>query len=104
MFGCYRKGDANDPDTYTAAIAAVFSEYEPEVVRRATDPRTGIARVSKFLPNPAEVSAACDAIVASMKLEVRMAAMGWQWCGLKQVRVDDYEKKWESRWEKVEAA
>ena len=28
----YRKGDANDPETYTAAITAIMAEYEPEVI------------------------------------------------------------------------
>jgi hypothetical protein len=62
LFGCYRKGDANDPETYTAAIAAILTEYPPEVIRIATDPRTGIARKSKWMPNPAEMAEECDAI------------------------------------------
>lgn len=62
LFGCYRKGDANDPETYTAAIAAILTEYPPEVIRIATDPRTGIARKSKWMPNPAELAEECDLI------------------------------------------
>ena len=49
LFGCYRKGDANDPETYTAAITAILAEYEPEVIQRVTDPRTGIPRQLKFM-------------------------------------------------------
>jgi hypothetical protein len=60
LFGCYRKGDANDPETYTAAITAILAEYSPEVIQRVTDPRTGIARTNKWMPNPAEVAEACD--------------------------------------------
>lgn len=60
LFGCYRKGDANDPDTYTAAITAILAEYAPEVIQRATDPRTGLARKLKFLPTVAEVSEECE--------------------------------------------
>ena len=41
LFGCYRKGDANDPERYTAAITAIMAEYEPKVIQRVTDPRTG---------------------------------------------------------------
>lgn len=60
LFGCYRKGDANDPEVYTAAIAAILSEYPQEVVDYVTDPRTGLPRKLKFMPNPAEVSEACE--------------------------------------------
>lgn len=59
LFGCYRKGDANDPETYTAAITAILSEYSPEVIQHVTDPRTGLARKNNWLPTVAEVDAAC---------------------------------------------
>lgn len=60
MFGCYRKGDANDPVTYVAAIAAVLSEYPADVVQSVTDPRRGIPGKLKWPPNPAEIIDACD--------------------------------------------
>jgi hypothetical protein len=41
LFGQYRTGEANDPDTYVAAVAAVLSEYPMETIRHVTDPRTG---------------------------------------------------------------
>lgn len=63
MFGCYRKGDANDPDTYTAAVAAVLTRYPPEVVAQVTDPRTGLPSRSDFLPTVKEVHDACELIV-----------------------------------------
>lgn len=63
MFRCYPAGQANDPETYTAAISAVLAEYPPEVVHRVTDPRTGVARKVKFLPSVAEVVEACEAEV-----------------------------------------
>lgn len=64
MLGCYRKGDASDPDTYVLAIAAVLAMFEPEIIRYATDPRTGITTQEKFrafMPNSGEVKAFCDA-------------------------------------------
>jgi hypothetical protein len=64
MFGCFRKGDANDPEIYVAAIAAVLSEYPESVVDFVTDPRTGLPRTCKFLPQVSEVSDACDAQMA----------------------------------------
>lgn len=62
IFSCYRRDDAVDPDGYVAAVAAVLSEYSLTVIEQAADPRTGIARRSKFLPNAADISADCDAI------------------------------------------
>lgn len=59
LLGCYRKGDAQDPETYTAAVAAILSEYSMEVIQHVTDPRTGLARKTNWLPTVAEVDAAC---------------------------------------------
>lgn len=62
LLGCYRKGDASDPDTYVAAIAAVLATCEPDVIREATDPRTGIQSTEKFaafMPNAGEVKTFC---------------------------------------------
>lgn len=87
MFGCYRKGDANDPETYVAAVTAVLAEYPPDVVKRVTDPRTGIPRKMKFMPNPAEVSEFCDEAKSAIRAEEKLMTMGWQWNG--------------ERWEKV---
>lgn len=69
LLGCYRKGDAADPDTYVAAIAAVLSEYPPEIIRRATDPRTGIASQWKWLPAVAEVKEFCEAEMGPVRRE-----------------------------------
>lgn len=60
MFGCYRRGEANDPETYAAAIAAVLTLYPPEIVHRITDPRTGLPSRLKFLPTVSEVREACE--------------------------------------------
>jgi len=67
LFGNYRRGDANDPQRYVAAIAAVLSLYDASLQREVTDPRTGIHTTEKFktwLPNVGELKAYCDAIVA----------------------------------------
>src|SRR5262249_23628308 len=87
LFGCYRKGEANDPETYTLAVAAVLADYEPEVIRRVTDPRTGIPRKLKFMPNPAEIAEACEAEKKFIMYERKAAALGWHWNG----------EKWEHR-------
>jgi hypothetical protein len=65
LFGCYRRGDANDPDQYVASIAAVLTLYDPEIIRDVTDPRTGIStteKFSSFMPNSGELKIFCDEI------------------------------------------
>lgn len=45
-----------------AAIAAVLATFEPEIIREATDPRTGIQGTEKFaafMPNAGEVRTFC---------------------------------------------
>ncbi len=67
LFGSYRRGDANDPDAYVAAIAAVLSRFDTEVIREVTDPRDGIAATEKFatfMPNAGELKIYCDAVAA----------------------------------------
>lgn len=62
LFGCYRKGDANDPDTYVAAITAVLSRYEESVIRAVTHPAKGLPIKTQFLPTVKEVFEACEAL------------------------------------------
>ena len=48
-----------------AAIAAVLSAYDAEVVREVTSPFTGIQTAEKFrafMPNVGELKACCDAV------------------------------------------
>jgi hypothetical protein len=81
LFGCYRKGDANDPEIYTAAITAILAEYSPEVIQRVTDPRTGIARKLKFLPAVSEVSDECDEAKKHLDGCAFMISRGYSWDG-----------------------
>ncbi len=60
MFGCYRKGDANDPDAYVGAVAAVLSEYPAETIKFVTDPRTGIPSRVDWMPTVGEIKRACE--------------------------------------------
>lgn len=66
LFGCYRRGDANDPDTYVAAVAMVLSRYSVEVIKAVTDPYSGLpSRKTDSgyggMPDVADVREACDA-------------------------------------------
>jgi hypothetical protein len=60
LIGCFRKGDAENPEVYTRALALILSEYPESVVRRVTDPRTGLPGRSQWLPTIAEVRHACE--------------------------------------------
>lgn len=67
LFGCYRRSDANDPERYVAAVAAVLSLYDFELIREVTDPRTGIMTTEKFaafMPNAGELRIYCEAQAA----------------------------------------
>lgn len=79
LFGCYRRGDANDPDTYSAAVAAVLSRFPQHVVEYVTDPRTGLAGTCEWLPSVAEVKKA---------LTERQAYLD---------RLDDYDRRFGRR-------
>jgi hypothetical protein len=62
LLGCYRTGDANDPETYVAAITAVLARYPEEVITAVTHPVTGLPSSGKgWLPTIREVSEACAA-------------------------------------------
>lgn len=67
LFGCYRRGDANDPETYVRAMAAVLSIYDADLIREVTDPRTGIQTTEKymtFMPQSGELKVYCDSVAA----------------------------------------
>src|ERR1044072_8982619 len=64
LLGCYRTGDANDPDIYVRSVAAVLSEYPLEVMKAVCDPRFGLPAKSKWLPTIFEIKDACEAAMA----------------------------------------
>jgi hypothetical protein len=74
MFGCFRKGEANDPELYVAAVAAVLGEYPRKVIDYVTDPRTGLPRKVDFHPTIAEISRACELEMTPIAHEQRRAA------------------------------
>ena len=78
LFGSYRRGDANDPDRYVAAIAKVLSSYETSLIHEVTDPETGISATEKFMsfmPNAGELKVYCDAIAARRDRIQRLGAL-----------------------------
>ena len=78
LFGSYRRGDANDPAQYVAAITAILSLYEPDLIREVTDPRTGIQTSEKFMtfmPNAGELRRYCEAEAARRERMKQLAAL-----------------------------
>jgi hypothetical protein len=59
LLGCYRTGDANDPETYVAAVAAVLSHFPEDVITEVTHPFSGLPRQKSWLPTVKEVFDAC---------------------------------------------
>lgn len=62
LLGCYRTGEANDPEVYVAAVTRVFVNYPADVLARVVDPVTGLASRIMWLPTVSEVVAACEEI------------------------------------------
>lgn len=81
LLGCFRTGDANDPDVYTAAMIATLAQFPEHIIQAVCDPRTGLPGRSKWLPTVSEVRAECDAVEAR---ERRSAA--WQAQSERQLR------------------
>jgi hypothetical protein len=67
LLGCYRTGDANDPETYVTAVVAVLERYPVEIICAVTAPATGLASKSKWLPAVAEIRDACEDLVRTTK-------------------------------------
>jgi hypothetical protein len=79
MFGCYRRSDAADPDTYCAAVTMVLSRYSAEVVTAI--PYSGLpSRKTEGgwsgLPDVADVKEACEAEAAKQARMAKYRAMG----------------------------
>lgn len=67
LLGCYRTGDANDPETYVAAVTAVLARYPREVITAVTHPVSGIVVEVKWLPSVLEVREACERAFLPMR-------------------------------------
>lgn len=75
LVGSYSRARPHDPETYADAIAATLAGYSRAVIQRVTDPRTGLQRKLKWLPEVADVVEACDAEVSRLDLAARVAAL-----------------------------
>jgi len=64
LFGSFRKGEANDPETYVASVLTVLMDYDDEVVREICHPGRGLPSRCDFLPTVKELKEACEAEAA----------------------------------------
>ena len=60
LLGCYRTGEANDPETYVAAITAILARFPEQVITTVTHPATGLPSKKGWLPTVKEVFDACE--------------------------------------------
>lgn len=62
LLGCFRTGEASDPEVYTLAVEATLAQYPEHIIRQVADPRTGLPASAKFLPTVSEIRAACETL------------------------------------------
>lgn len=67
LLGQFRRGEANDPAVFVTSIAAVLARYDSEIVTSVTNPRTGLASRSDWLPTIREVVAACEELAGAAR-------------------------------------
>lgn len=60
LLGCYRAGDASDPEVYVSAVMAVLGSYSQAVIAAVVDPRNGLPSKLKWLPSVAEIKDECE--------------------------------------------
>ena len=63
LLACFRTGDANDPETYVAAVTATLARYPEDVIRDVTMPGTGLTIQGNFMPTVREVYLVCEEIM-----------------------------------------
>jgi len=79
LLGCYRTGDANDPETYVAALTAILARYPEEVITAVTHPATGLPSMKSWLPTVKEVTDACnDAVEPIVQKQARQKRIAEQ--------------------------
>jgi hypothetical protein len=74
--GCYRRDEAQDPETFAAALAAVLADYPASIVEYAADPRTGVIKAFPMgLPSVGQIGQFLDDTLARQDRINRYAAL-----------------------------
>ena len=74
LLGCYRKVDCADPEVFATAAVAVMRRYPEDVVRKVTDPHSGLPATSKWVPTISELRDACETVNAAARRREEQAA------------------------------
>ena len=70
MFSGYPQSDFTDPVGAALSMCSVFEDYADELIKFATDPKTGLQRRYKWPPKIAEVVEFCnERVTHSAKME-----------------------------------
>ncbi len=62
LLGCFRTGEANDPETYVAAVAATLAHFEEAVIAEVTNPTISPLTTKSWLPSVGDIRQACEQI------------------------------------------
>lgn len=72
LFGCYRKSDAADPETYVMAVSAMLAQFDRETVFSVTDPIHGLPSKTDFVPTIREIKVECERIRGGREARARL--------------------------------
>ena len=75
LAGQFRKGDAADPELFTAGWAVILSDYPEEAIRYVVDPRTGLPGQQSWLPTTFELRQALEKAMRPIREQARHDAI-----------------------------
>jgi len=67
LLKCYRTGEANDPETFVAAVTLILSRYPESVITSVTHPESGLPVKYNWIPTLKEVKDACEESFAPIR-------------------------------------
>lgn len=70
LIAAFPNGNPQSGKGYIGALAAVLADYPRYVATRCCDPRTGVARETRFLPTVADIVAWCERETESLRFPV----------------------------------
>lgn len=76
LFGSFRKGEANDPETYVAAVLTVLMDYPDAIVNEVCHPGRGLPSRCDFLPTMKELKDACEGEATCVERFAALARLG----------------------------
>ena len=96
IFGCFRAGDANDPEVFTGALITLLMSYPAAIGAKLSDPKGGLAGKFKFLPTISEVREEADALMAADHAKLKRAR---DWHEQMRLQRENEQRENEEPWE-----